>query len=138
VVAALFNVFGQIPTTSEAQGTQATLSLSAPTSVRGGLFYQARFTIHALQPIGAPVLQLDRGWFEATTINTVEPEPAETTSDEDHFKLRFPPLAPNRTLIVYINFEANPTNVGSHDADVSLLDADRPVATIDRTQIDWP
>ena len=49
-----------------------------------------------------------------------------------------PPLAPGRTLVVYINLEANPTNVGSHDADVALLDGNRPIATIDRTQIDWP
>jgi hypothetical protein len=138
VVAALLDVFGQGSTTTEASGPAATLGLTAPASVRGGLLYQARFRIHANQPIGAPVLQLDRGWYEQTTVNTVEPEPAATTSDDDHVKLRFPPLARGRTLVVYINFQANPTNVGSHDADVTLLDADRPIATIDRTQIDWP
>jgi hypothetical protein len=138
VVAALLNVFGQVPTSSEARGEAATLRVSTPTSVRGGLFYQARFEIHALRPIGAPVLRLDRGWYEATTINTIEPEPVGTTSDEDHFMLRYPPLAPGRTLVIYINLEANPTNLGSHDTDVTLLDANRPIATIDRTQIDWP
>lgn len=138
VAAALLGAFGQVPTSSEARGEAATLTLNAPTSVRGGLFYQASFEIHARQPIGAPVIRLDRGWFEATTINTIEPEPAGTTSDEHHFMLRYPPLAPGRTLVVYLNLEANPTNVGVHDADVTLLDANRPIATIDRTQIDWP
>jgi hypothetical protein len=138
VVAALLDVFGQRTITDEASGAGATLTVSAPTSVRGGLMYQARFTIQAEEAIGAPVLQLDRGWYEQTTINTVEPEPAATTTDLDHIKLRFPPLAPGRSLVVYINFQANPTNVGTHDADVTLLDADRPIATIDRTQIDWP
>ena len=138
VVAALLNVFGQASTTSKAEGAAATLSLTAPTSVRGGLYYQARFTIHAREPIGAPVLQLDRGWYEGTTVNTVEPEPAQTTTDEDHVKLRFPPLAPSRTLVVYLNLQANPTTIGVHDADVTLLDADRPIATIDRSEIDWP
>lgn len=138
VVAALFNLFGQAATTSEAEGAAATLTVTAPEAVRGGIYYQARFTIHAREALGAPVLQLDRGWYEGTTVNTVEPEPAATTSDENHVELRFPPLAPGRTLVVYINLQANPTNVGSHDADVSLLDADRPIATVDRTQIDWP
>lgn len=138
VVAALFNVFGQAETTSEADGAAATLTVEAPEAVRGGIYYQAHFTIEAREAIGAPVLQLDRGWYEGTTVNTVEPEPAATTTDEDHVKLRFPPLAPGRTQVVYINLQANPTNVGSHGADVTLLDADRPIATIDRTQIDWP
>jgi len=138
VVAALFNVFGQAETTSEAEGAAATLSVSAPTAVRGGIYYQARFTIHAREAIGAPVLQLDRGWYEGTTVNTVEPEPAQTTTDENHIKLRFPPLAPGRTLVVYLDLQTNPTNVGSHDADVTLLDADRPIATIDRSEIAWP
>ena len=138
VVAALLNVFGQAETTSEAEGAAATLSVSSPSAVRGGLYYQARFTIHAREPIGAPVLQLDRGWYEGTTVNTVEPEPAQTTSDEDHIKLRFPPLAPGRTLVVYLDLQTNPTNIGVHDTDVTLLDADRPIATIDRTEIAWP
>jgi hypothetical protein len=138
VAAALLNVFGQRTVTDEASGAAASLTVTAPTDVRGGLMYQARFTIHANEAIGAPVLQLDRGWYEATTINTVEPEPAATTTDEDHVKLRFPPLAPGRTLVVYINLQANPTNVGSHHTDVTLLDADRPIATVERSQMDWP
>ncbi|MGE0503981.1 MAG: hypothetical protein AB7P38_01075 [Solirubrobacterales bacterium] len=138
VVAALLNVFGQADSNSEAEGAAATLSLTAPTALRGGLYYQARFTIHAREAIGAPVLQLDRGWYEGTTVNTVEPEAAQTTSDEDHFKLRYPPLAPGRTLVVYLDLQANPTNIGVHDADVTLLDGDRPIATIDRSEIDWP
>lgn len=138
VVAALLDTFGQAETTSEAEGAAATLSVTAPGSVRGGLYYQARFTVHAREPIGAPVLQLDRGWYEGTTVNTVEPEPAQTTSDEDHIKLRFPPLGAGRTLVVYMALQTNPTNVGRHDTDVTLLDADRPIATIDRTTIAWP
>lgn len=138
VVAALLNVFGQAETTSEAEGAAATLTVSAPAAVRGGIYYQARFTIHAREAIGAPVLQLDRGWYEGTTVNTVEPEPAQTTTDADHVKLRYPPLAPGRTLVVYLDLQTNPTNVGSHDADVTLLAANRPIATIVRSQFAWP
>jgi hypothetical protein len=138
VVAALFDAFGQVPATTTASGPAGSLTLTAPARVRGGLYYQAKFEIHATRPLGAPTLVLDSGWYDETTVNTVEPEPAGTTSDPDHVKLRFPPLAPGRTLVVYINLQANPTNVGSHDAAVSLYDADTPIATIDRTQLDFP
>jgi hypothetical protein len=138
VAAGLFNVFGQGSTTSSAEGAAATLTVSAPERLRGGLLYQAKFKIETQQAIGAPTLVLNRGWIEQTTINTVQPEPADTTGDEDHVKLRFAPLAPGRTFVVYVDFQANPTNVGSHDADVALFDADEEIAAVDRTQIDFP
>jgi hypothetical protein len=138
VVAALFDVFGQGTVSDSARAAAGSLTVSAPTSVRGGLMYQARIRIHASEAIGAPVLQFDRGWFDQTTVNTVQPEPVGTTSDDEHVKMRFPPLAPGRTLLVYLDLQANPTNVGSHDADVTLLDADRPIASVDRSQVDWP
>lgn len=138
VVAALLNVFGAAPIASEASGTTATLKLTAPERIRGGLLYQARFEIHALQPIGAPTLVLDRGWLEETTLNTLEPEPAETTTDAGHLKIRYPPLAPGRKLTVFISLQANPNNIGSHDQGVALYDADEEIASLDRTQVNFP
>lgn len=138
VVAALLNAFGQVPETTTASGPSGSLTLRAPSRVRGGLYYQARFEIHATQPLAAPTLVLDSGWYDETTVNTVEPEPAGTTSDRDHVKLRFPPLGPNRTLVVYVNLQANPTNAGSHEAGVALYDGARQIARIDRTQLDFP
>jgi hypothetical protein len=137
-VAALLNAFGQQPTTFEARAVPATLKVSAPSSVRGGLLYQATFTIHATEALRKPILRLDRGWYEQTTVNTVEPEPDQTTSDEDHVDLEYPALSAGQTLIVYLDMQANPTNVGTHDAGAALLDGARQIATVDRTQINWP
>lgn len=138
VVAALLNAFGARPQTEEAVATAATLKITAPERVRGGLLYQARLQIHANEAIGAPTLVFDKGWIEETTINTVQPEPAETTSDPKHLKLRYPPLAPGRTLNVYISLQANPNDVGTHNADVALYDAEEEIASIDRTQVNFP
>jgi hypothetical protein len=138
VIAALLNAFGARPQTQEAGGAAGTLKITAPERVRGGLLYQARLQIHADEPIGAPTLVFDKGWIEETTINTAQPEPAETTSDPRHLKLRYPPLAPGRTLDVYISLQANPNDVGTHDADVALYDADEEIASIDRTQVNFP
>jgi hypothetical protein len=138
VIAALLNVFGARPASSEAGAAAATLKVTAPERVRGGLLYQARLEIHAREAIGAPTLVFDRGWIEETTINTVQPEPAETTTDLGHLKVRYPPLAPGRTLAVYVSLQANPNDVGTHDADVALYDADEEIVSIDRTQVNFP
>jgi hypothetical protein len=138
VVAALANVFGAHPQTEEAGAAAGTLKVTAPERVRGGLLYQARIEIHAKEPIGAPTLVFDKGWIEETTINTVQPEPTETTSDARHLKVRYPPLPPGRTLTVFISLQANPNDTGTHNADVSLYDADEEISSIDRTQVNFP
>jgi hypothetical protein len=138
LVAALLNVFGQSSSTSTASSPAATLTVTAPESLRGGLLYQAKFQIHAVQEIKAPVLVLDHGWFDETTINAVAPEPAGASSDAAHLKYRFDPLSAGRTLIVYVDLQTNPTNVGSRNADASLYDGDRRLVSIDRTQLNFP
>ncbi|HVW46081.1 MAG TPA: hypothetical protein VHA76_03440 [Solirubrobacterales bacterium] len=139
VLAALANVFGQAAATDTAEGAAGTLSVKAPSRVRGGLAYQGEFKIEAKADLGAPTLVLDRGWVDQTTVNTVQPEPEGTTTDaEGNLKLRFAPMPAGRTLVVYVQFQANPINVGSHDAGVSLDDGSRPVASISRTQFDFP
>jgi hypothetical protein len=139
IVAALVNLFGQADATDTASGPGATLSVKAPSRVRGGLTYQGEFTIHATEDLGAPTLVLARGWVDQTTINTLEPEPAGTTTDSaGDLKVRFPPLAAGRTLVVYGQFQANPLNVGPHDGGVSLYDGGRLIASIPRSQFNFP
>jgi hypothetical protein len=138
LLAALFNAFGARPQTEEASATAASLKVTAPERVRGGLLYQARLEVHANEAIGAPTLVFDKGWIEETTVNTLEPEPAETTTDAGHLKVRYPPLPPGRTLTVYIALQANPNDAGTHNADVALYDADEEIASIDRTQVNFP
>ncbi len=139
LVAALANLFGQAAATDTASGAAGTLSVKAPSRVRGGLTYQAEFALHANQDLGAPTLVLDRGWVDQTTVNTIQPEPVGSTTDaEGNLKLRFAPMPAGRTLVVYVQFQANPINVGSHDAGVSLYDGGRLVASISRTQFDFP
>ncbi|MBS1861151.1 MAG: hypothetical protein JSS68_05500 [Actinobacteria bacterium] len=61
VVAALANAFGQAAWTDTASGAGGSLSVKAPSRIRGGLTYQAEFQIHATRDLGAPTLVLDRG-----------------------------------------------------------------------------
>ena len=139
IVAALANFFGQAAATDTASGAGGSLSVKAPSRVRGGLTYQGEFVIHAKEALAAPTLVLERGWVDQTTVNTLEPEPAGTTTDADgDLKVRFPAMAAGRTLVVYIDFQVNSINVGTHDAGVALYDGSKPIASISRTQIDFP
>ncbi|MBA3866412.1 MAG: hypothetical protein H0X42_08735 [Solirubrobacterales bacterium] len=138
ILAGLLNFFGQSSTTSTARSARASLTVMAPPRVRGGLVYQATFQIHAISAIGNPVLVLDRGWFDQTTVNTLEPQPLGETSDANQVKLRFAPLRAGRTLLVHLDLQANPTNLGSHATGVALKDGPRRLVSVDRSQFDFP
>jgi len=56
IVAALANFFGQAAATDTASGAAGSLSVKAPSRVRGGLTYQGEFAIHAKEALGAPTL----------------------------------------------------------------------------------
>ena len=59
---------GGVRLTAEA----ADLEVSAPTRLRGGLFFQGRFTVDARQPLENATLVLAPGWL-GMSINTIEP-----------------------------------------------------------------
>src|SRR5437879_1656979 len=69
----LINAFGQRPVTSTASSGAAKLTLYAPTHLRGGLLFSARFHIAATHDLRNAVLILDPGWAEGMSINTIEP-----------------------------------------------------------------
>jgi hypothetical protein len=72
---AAVNVFGQRPTTASADGPGGSLEVYAPTRLRGGVFWMARFRVRALREIKRATLVLDPGWLEQMHLNTLEPAP---------------------------------------------------------------
>jgi hypothetical protein len=137
-VLALANVFGQRPTTAEARAPAAVLRLSAPTSLRGGLLFQARFDIRAHRELKRAQLVLQPGWLEGFTLNTVAPSPIGEASDNRRLVFTLGHVPAGSTYRLYLQFQVNPTNVGSHRQDVELLDGDRHVALLRRTVTVFP
>src|SRR3954451_11957266 len=137
-VLALFNLFGQHPGTVTRTAPAAKLELYAPTHLRGGLLWMARFTIDAQQELKDAQLVLDPGWAEAITINTIEPRPVGEASRNGRlaFDLGHIPAGDRYTL--FMQFQANPTNVGRRAQDVDLLDGDRQILHIDRVVTIFP
>jgi hypothetical protein len=137
-VAALLETFGQSAQTTSAAAEGATIEVSAPARLRGGLFFQGRFTIRAQGAIENATLVLARGWMENTHINTIEPAPAEEASRDGDLALSFGPLAAGDEFVLYMQFQVNPTNVGRRSADVRLYDGDELLASVDRTVTIFP
>lgn len=137
-IAALFSVFGQHPETSIASGEAATLEVSAPEEMRGGLFFQGRFTVTAKERLEDVVLVFGPGWMENMHINTIEPAPTEEASRNGDLALHFGPLDAGERLVLYMQFQVNPTNVGRRSADVGLYDGESLIATVERTMTVFP
>ena len=135
---ALVNVFGQRPTTTTAESPVADLEVFAPHALRGGLYYQGRFTIRAREEIEHATLVLDGGWTEQMQINTIEPSPVGEASRDGRLALDFGHVAAGRRLVVYLQYQVNPTNVGRRSQDVELHDGETLLAEADRTLTVFP
>ena len=138
VVAALLNVFGQRQSKNTGTSSAATMSVSAPARVRGGLLYQLRVHVHALKPIQTPNVVLDEGWFQQTKVNAIEPQPSSESSQGGSVKLTYDSMKPGDTLVVWVYFQANPTNIGRHHTDVAFDDGSQRLIKVDRTQFNFP
>jgi hypothetical protein len=138
-VLALLNVFGQRPSTARAEATAATLSLSAPTALRGGDFMEARFHITAKRDLKKAILKLDPGWAEGMSMNTIEPSPVGEASDDGRLSFELGHIPAGESFILFMQFQVNPTNVAWHrPQNVELDDGDAVVARIHRTITVFP
>jgi hypothetical protein len=138
VLAALLNTFGQHPATTRAAGASAGLEVQSPADLRGGLIFQTRITVRARAALKKPTLVLQRGWFESMSVNSIEPDPAEMSSRDGSVSMTFAPLAAGRSLVVWLYFQANPTNVGKRSQDVELDDGAHLIAEVHRSITVWP
>ena len=137
-VLALLNVFGQRPVTTTTDTPVAKLEVFAPSALRGGIYYEGRFTIDARAEIENATLVFDGGWTEQLQINTIEPSPIGESSRDGRLALDFGHLAAGRKLVVFLQYQVNPTNVGRRSQDVELYDGETLLAEADRTLTVFP
>jgi hypothetical protein len=138
LLAGLLNVFGQRPATSEAGTAAASLKVYAPDRVRGGLYYEARFTVTAHRDLKEATLVLDSGWLEGITINTVEPSPVGEASRDGKLVLTLGHIPAGTSYILFLQLQINATNVGHRPQDVALYDGDTFLTSVDRTVTVFP
>jgi hypothetical protein len=134
----LAGAFGQETVTHSAAAPQAQLTLNAPSALRGGLMWHARITVRAQDTIKFPRLILGSGYINGTQLNTIEPSPTGEASRGPQLVLSYDKLDPGDELVVYLQFQVDPTTTGRQDATVALDDATRPLARIAHTITVFP
>jgi hypothetical protein len=137
-VLALLNLFGQRPAGSEAAVAAARLQVYAPSRVRGGLLFEARFQVTAEQDIKKAILVLDPGWLEGMTVNTIEPAPTNEASANGSLSLELGHIPRGQSYLLFIQFQVNPTNVGHRHQVVQLYDGSRKLLELHRTMTVFP
>ena len=138
-VLGLLDVFGQRPVTSVAASSAADLKLYAPTHLRGGLLFSARFHIVAHRDLAKAILILDPGWVEGMSVNTIEPSPVGEGSSNGRLTLQLGHVPKGGSYILWMQFQVNPTNVAWHrPAGVTLADGSTPLVRIDRRYTIYP
>jgi hypothetical protein len=137
-VLGLLDVFGQGTTQSTALAPAAVLRVNAPSAVRGGLFFQSRVEIRARRAIEHPRLVLDEGWVEGMQVNSIEPAPVSEASRDGRVVLSYDRLDAGDLLVVWMQFEVDPTNVGHRSYGLELDDAETRVAAVHRSMTVFP
>lgn len=135
----LANVFGQRPGTARVAVPAAVLSVYAPTAIRGGDFMEARIHVTAKRDLKDASLRLDPGWAEGMSMNTVEPSPLGQGSDDGRLAFDLGHVAAGKSVILFLQFQVNPTNLAWHrPQNVELDDGGRVLAVLHRSITVYP
>jgi hypothetical protein len=134
----LANVFGQRPDTVGAESPAARLDVYSPPRVRSGLYFESRFHIHARRELRDATVVLDPGWLEGMTLNTVAPSPVGEASRDGRYVLELGRIPAGGEYLLFLQFQANPTNVGQRSQDVELYDGEERLLAIDRSVTIFP
>jgi hypothetical protein len=126
LVLALFDVFGQETSTTRAEAGAATLSVTAPGAVRGGLLFQARITTEVHTELRDATLILNQAWVDGLTVNTIEPSPLNEASRDGNLALDLGHLPAGSKHVLYLDYQVNPTTVGSRTLRLELQDGETP------------
>jgi len=138
-ILALFNVFGQRPTTRSATAVSASMELYAPERLRSGLLWSARFHIHAHDDLKQATLVLDPGWAEGMAINTIEPSPVGEASRNGRLTFDLGHIPKGQSYILFMQFQVNPTNVAwRRPQNVELEDGGRQILVLHRHVTIYP
>jgi hypothetical protein len=131
-ILALFGVFGQRTDRSAAVTPQATLTMSGPSRLRGGLLYQWKLQVVARTDLAQPKLALDEGFLNGLTVNTIEPQASQELNRNGNVVLEYGTLNAGQQLTVWVQYQVNPTTVGSRTVRVELDDGNSAITSLTR------
>jgi hypothetical protein len=134
----LANVFGQRVQTTSVRSAVADLELKAPSAVRSGLVYEVQFTVTAHTALEEPTLVLESGWFDGFTVNTMSPDTKDWTQRDGHHVLAYDAVPAGTELVVRLQYQVNPTTMGTREQDVALEDNGEMILALDHDTTVFP
>jgi hypothetical protein len=137
-ILALLNLAGQRPSETVVAGPAVALTVRAPERLRGGLLYQTAFTIVGRRHVERLHLVLSPGWFDGLTLNTLEPGPGQEGSRNGRVSLSYGTLDPGQRLVVFADWQVNPTTVGHRDLYAAVYDGGKLLTRLHRTLTVFP
>jgi hypothetical protein len=139
LILGLVNAFGQRPETQVLDTSAARLEVYAPSRLRGGLLFEARFTITAHRDLKSAALLFSPGWSEGIQHNTADPNPIGEGSRSGDLLFTLGHIPAGHVYRLFEEFQVNATNVAWHRrADVTLYDGAQKLGTIHRTVTVFP
>jgi hypothetical protein len=76
---------------------------------------------------------LSDGWFEAMSLNGISPQPSTQSARGGWQIWDYGTLPAGTAFTVWISWQTNPTNLGSHSQDVALYDGGTSLMTARRS-----
>jgi hypothetical protein len=134
----LFNVFGQQSSTTEAATARASLTLEAPTRLRGGLLFEAHIIIRAQSDLPHAAIVLHPDWLNGMTLNTLEPSPVDETSQNGALRFGLGEIAAGQRFDLFLQYQVNPTSIGERKQWIDLVDGQTTIASIRRGLFIFP
>ena len=116
----------------------ADLEVKAPNAVRSGLIYEVQFTVTAHATLEEPTLVLDSGWFDGFTINTMSPDTKDWVQRDGRNVLSYDAVPAGTELVVRLQYQVNPTTMGTRDQGVVLEDGGAPILALDHEMAVFP
>ena len=107
LVAGLLNTFGQRPGSTTIRASAASLELSAPSHLRGGLLYSTVVTVRARRTLQHAALVFSPGWATTEQINTIEPSPLGETSRQGQPTLLLGKVGGGSTYRLFMQFQGD-------------------------------
>jgi hypothetical protein len=138
IILGLANIFGQHQGGASASAPAATLSVNAPTSIRGGLLFTVSFTVRAHVELKKATLVLDPGWIDGMQVNSINPQPVDEASRNGRVVLDLGHIPAGEFVTYWIEFQVNPTTVGRRRQDVELDDGPKQILTAHRSLTVYP
>jgi hypothetical protein len=131
LLAALLGTFGgQENEALIAEGPAARLTIETPAILRNGKIFETEIEIEAKTAIAKPVLAVPLSYWRELTINTLEPQPAQSGSEKGYILYELEPAKAGDLLELKIAGQVNTTFIWENEGVLELRDDKAPLARI--------